>query len=291
MNIGKAFQGSIVLGMGFTFDDISAESGGTESIATMHRLIEKDAINAERIFPFLGGEELANDPRHAHDRYIIDFEEMPKHRVAENWPELLEIVERRVRPDRKKQKRKDLSDRWWQFAYRKRRLYEAISKADFVLAVNCGASPHLAIARVAAQQVFAHSLVVFTDGRFENFCVLQSRPHELWTRFFASSMKDDLRYTPSDCFETFPFPVQFETNADLKLGGHLYHDHRAAFMIAHNEGMTKTYNRFRSHQDLRGHSAAAPPAHSHGPRRVGRLRLARPRRARRSDLPRRDQRG
>ena len=36
--------------------------------------------------------------------------------------------------------------------------------------------------------------------------ILQSRPHELWARFFGSSMKDDLRYTPSDCFETFPFP-------------------------------------------------------------------------------------
>ena len=36
--------------------------------------------------------------------------------------------------------------------------------------------------------------------------VLQSRVHEVWARFMASSMKDDLRYTPSDCFETFPFP-------------------------------------------------------------------------------------
>ena len=25
-------------------------------------------------------------------------------------------------------------------------------------------------------------------------------------------MKDRLRYTPSDCFETFPFPEDFETN-------------------------------------------------------------------------------
>jgi hypothetical protein len=37
-----------------------------------------------------------------------------------------------------------------------------------------------------------------------------SRPHELWARFFGSSMKDDLRYTPSDCFETFPFPENWD---------------------------------------------------------------------------------
>ena len=45
------------------------------------------------------------------------------------------------------------------------------------------------------------------------FCALQSRPHEIWARFFGSSMKDDLRYTPSDCFETFPFPRGWATSS------------------------------------------------------------------------------
>lgn len=57
-------------------------------------------------------------------------------------------------------------------------------------------------------------------------------------------MKDDLRYTPSDCFETFPFPHGFETAQELEAAGQTYHDHRAELMIARNEGMTKIYNRF-----------------------------------------------
>jgi hypothetical protein len=57
-------------------------------------------------------------------------------------------------------------------------------------------------------------------------------------------MKDDLRYTPSDCFETFPFPGDFEKSPTLESVGQAYHDHRAALMVARNEGMTKTYNRF-----------------------------------------------
>ena len=32
-------------------------------------------------------------------------------------------------------------------------------------------------------------------------------------------MKDDLRYTPSDCFETFPFPENFETDPTLEALG------------------------------------------------------------------------
>lgn len=87
-----------------------------------------------------------------------------------------------------------------------------------------------------------HNAITFsTDAPF---AVLQSRVHELWARVFASSMKDDLRYTPSDCFETFPFPADFETDPALEAAGRAYHDHRAALMIARNEGLIKTYNRF-----------------------------------------------
>ena len=41
-------------------------------------------------------------------------------------------------------------------------------------------------------------------------------------------MKDDMRYTPSDCFETFPFPEHFETNPTLEAAGQAYYEFRAA---------------------------------------------------------------
>ncbi len=57
-------------------------------------------------------------------------------------------------------------------------------------------------------------------------------------------MKDDLRYTPSDCFETFPFPEHWESRADLEAVGREYYEFRAALMVKNDEGLTKTYNRF-----------------------------------------------
>lgn len=57
-------------------------------------------------------------------------------------------------------------------------------------------------------------------------------------------MKDDLRYTPSDCFETFPFPESWEARADLESSGKEYYEFRAALMVHNDQGMTKTYNRF-----------------------------------------------
>jgi hypothetical protein len=92
--------------------------------------------------------------------------------------------------------------------------------------------------------VFAHTLVVFAYPNLAPFSVLQSRVHEIWARFFSSTLEDRLRYAPSDCFETFPFPLGYETDPDLEAAGQTYHDHRAALMVAANEGMTKTYNRF-----------------------------------------------
>ena len=55
---------------------------------------------------------------------------------------------------------------------------------------------------------------------------------------------DRLRYTPSDCFETFPFPNRWDTNGSLEAAGRSYYEYRAALMVENDEGMTKTCNRF-----------------------------------------------
>lgn len=56
-------------------------------------------------------------------------------------------------------------------------------------------------------------------------------------------MKDDLRYTPSDCFKTFPFSEHFETDAALEAAGKAYDEFRGDLMVRSNEGLTATYNR------------------------------------------------
>ena len=75
----RAFTGAIVLGMGFTFDDTDT-SGVANPLSLMHELIAKDPRNAERIFPYIGGEEVNDSPTHAHHRYVINFGEMSRGR-------------------------------------------------------------------------------------------------------------------------------------------------------------------------------------------------------------------
>ncbi len=278
-NQGKVFIGSYLLGMGFTFDDVAAAKGESETVAEMQRLIAKDPRNAELIKPYLGGEEVNNSPTHAHHRYAIDFFDRPlarsellpawtgmteqdrqkalargivpqdyKGEVAEDWPDLIEIVKRRVKPTRDGQNRDALRERWWQYAEKRPGMYGTIEKLPHILALS-RVSPQLCIASMASGIIFAESMVVFAYPNHAPFSILQSRIHEIWARFFSSSMKDDLRYAPSDCFETFPFPMGYEHDALLEAAGQTYHDHRAQLMIAADEGMTKTYNRFHNPEE------------------------------------------
>lgn len=165
--------------------------------------------------------------------------------VAEDWPNLVEIVRRRVKPHRDKQTRPALKVRWWQYAEKRPGLYAAISALPYVLVMS-RISPHLGITRLPTGIVYSIECNVFAFSTFSPFTSLQSRSHELWARFFSSSMKDDLRYTPSDCFRTFPFPQDFEGDPALEQAGKSYHAFRAQLMIDRNEGLTKTYNRFHA---------------------------------------------
>ncbi len=97
---------------------------------------------------------------------------------------------------------------------------------------------------VSARTVIAAPHNAILIDRWSGFATLQSRIHDIWVRFFASSMKDDLRYTPSDCFETFPFPVGWESDPQMEAVGREYYDYRAQLMVRNDEGLTATYNRF-----------------------------------------------
>ena len=122
-------------------------------------------------------------------------------------------------------------------------------RLDRVVATASSATKHHAFALLPARQVFSHKLIIFPHRTHAAFCALQARPHEIWRRFFGSTMKDDLTYTPSDVFETFPFPRNWSTEPVLDNVGQAYYDFRADLMVERDEGLTKTYNRFHNPHD------------------------------------------
>ena len=271
-NANKSFVGSYLLGMGFTFDD-NDKKGTATPIAEMHRLIRKNPWNAQRIFPYVGGHEVNANPTRTYRRYVINFADFPlcreevdkawmnatdgqrrewlrrgvvptdyPHAVAADWPDLLKIVEHRVKPERLALKRKGPRAKWWQYGEKQPALQAAIAGMDRVLVI-AQTSGTRAFTFLRTGIVYSHKLIVFPYDTYAAFASLQSGLHDVWARFCGSTMKDDPVYTPSDCFETFPFPEYWTVHSSVEAAGEAYYEHRATLMIERNEGMTKTYNR------------------------------------------------
>lgn len=62
----------------------------------------------------------------------------------------------------------------------------------------------------------------------------------------AALGSNTLRYTPTDAFETFPFPLNLSSLDDI---GERYYTHRQNIMHTRREGLTATYNRFHNPDD------------------------------------------
>ena len=94
---------------------------------------------------------------------------------------------------------------------------------------------------VSTKQVLPKNLVVFAYSDASVFAILASTLHIEWVIRYGSTMRTDMRYLPTECFETFPFPIQFCQLAD---GGEIHHELRRMIMFSRQEGLTQTYNRF-----------------------------------------------
>jgi hypothetical protein len=242
-NANKSFQGSIPLGMGFTFDDLDTKDIAT-SLAEMRLLIKDNPSNQEVIFPFLGYAEVASNPTHEYNRYIINFGERSEEDCRHRWPDLMAIVEAKVKPERMAQKDQGAKERWWQFIRPRPELHAAIAGRSRVIVAGSQASTQYALAFLPRGIVYSSNLSVLAVDTYAAFAGLQSRAHEAWARFFMSTLEDRLAYTPTTCFEPYPFVDNWETHPVLEAAGKAYYEFRAAFMVQNNEGLTKAYNRF-----------------------------------------------
>ena len=260
LNADQSFVGSKVYGQGFIFENSELaddETPGTPSpLSTLAKITDANSSISEIIFPYIGGEELNGSPAHSHSRYVINFGDKTEGECRAKWPEALAIVETKVRPERLRNNREGYRRYWWHHGEKRPGLYSAASNRDRILA----ATIHQLIWEIAfvdPRQVFSHALVLFPFEDHGRFAVMQSETHELWAAFMGSTMgsADALRYTPTDCFETFPFPAMLlESNADdpahdatresLETIGERYHQFRSELMITNKEGLTSTYNRF-----------------------------------------------
>lgn len=263
-NEGKAFIGSYVLGTGFILEPEEAQA-----------LIDCHARNREVLFPYLTGEDLNSRPDQSPSRWVINFHDWPLDRsakgswqeatarerrgllrdgrvpqdyvdpVAADYPECLEIVSERVRPQRMEQNDARGQKYWWRFLRTRNELYERVHNSRFGL-VRARVSSFHAISLLRGELIMSEQTVVFPIDSLCRFSVLQSTAHIIWLERRSSTHETRTRYTPSDCLETFPFPNSDEA---LVAVGKRYYDARQELLQRYNCGLTALYRRFHDAND------------------------------------------
>lgn len=255
-NGGIAYQGSIVLGMGFVLSSDDA-----------HRMLDADPRNAEVIFPYINGDDLNSDPEQKPSRWVINFWDWPEER-AQEYALPWEWIDERVKPERQRRNergefvlRKPLPERWWQFGEKRPGLYHAIGRGRHFerhpegwiagsepkeKAMVCSeVTKHLSYVLVPNQYIMSDRVDVFSNEGF--FVICQSSLHEVWARLYSSRLETRLKYSIGNAFETFAFPDRPPN--ELQAQGAHFHRMRAELMAASSIGLTKLYNRFHTDTD------------------------------------------
>jgi hypothetical protein len=225
-NAGVAFQGCIVLGMGFVLDVTEAQ----EWIAT-------DPRNAEVLFPYLNGEDLNQRPDSSASRWVIDFNDRTETEAAKYSLPYARIREH-VKPERMRNNRKVYRDYWWQYAEKRPAMRKAIAELDEVLAIARVSKSVMAV-RMSTKQVFHEKLVVFASDSHALQAIVSSSVHQLWAIKYGTTMRMDPTYTPDLVFGSLPRP---KISDRLDAAGRTLDEERREIMLRRDLGLTELYN-------------------------------------------------
>lgn len=282
-NADQSFQGSVVVGLGFVLSESDAR-----------QLIAKDKRNSEVLYPYLNGEDLNSRPDQSASRWIINFFDWPidrsasgcwkgakekevkewfkvgrvpsdyPNRVASDYPEVLRIVDEKVRPERQRLKpdgsyalRMPQPIRWWQYADKRPALYHSIGRGDLFarhpemwspnsttrrILVSARVTKYFAPILINDYGVLHEKLIVMTNDSFAHCAFMNSSEIQEWVWSKSSTLGMGLNFSPSDSYETLPFPVEW--SKELTGLGELLDIQRRAVMTADQIGLTQLYNKF-----------------------------------------------
>ncbi len=159
--------------------------------------------NSDVVRPVVSGVDLVRKSR---GKWTIDFGLMPLEE-ASLYEMPFEYVREHVYPVRSKNRRASYAERWWQYAEARPGMRKALErKSRFI--VTPALAQHRVFVWMNPEVLCNQQTLVFAREDDDFFGVLHSRAHELWATRMGTWMGvgNDLRYTPTTCFETFPFP-------------------------------------------------------------------------------------
>ena len=161
--------------------------------------------NSDVVRPWINGLDIGGRPRRM---WIIDFGLDMSVSEAALYEAPFEYVRRHVLPFRSTVNAECCRRKWWLHHNARPAMRSAMS----------GLSRYIATIRISKHRLFAWQpagtlpdsrLIAFAREDDYTFGVLHSSVHEIWARATGSQLREvesGFSYTPTTCFETFPFP-------------------------------------------------------------------------------------
>ena len=163
--------------------------------------------NSDVLRPYLNGQDINQSAR---GQWTVDYGVNAAEQAAAEYELPFQFLRSRVKPIRAKNRREAYARNWWIYAESRPAMREAFEgKCRFM--ATCMVAKHRIFAWLDSVCLPANVVIVF--GREDDFFfgVLNSRFHLVWSEVQGTQLREKesgSRYTPTTCFETFPFPFR-----------------------------------------------------------------------------------
>ncbi len=204
-NMGIAFQGVSKVG------DFDIPEPVASAMMEQHN--PHGRPNAEVIRPWIAGVDITQRPRHM---WVIDFgTDMPEYEAA-LYEAPFEHLVSNVKPQRMRNNRRRYTELWWLHAEARPGMRKAIAPLARYIATPKVAK-HRFFVWLTANMLPSNLVIAVASDDDYVFGLLSSSIHELWVRQVGSQLRETDSggtYTPTTCFETFPFPHPTDAQRD-----------------------------------------------------------------------------
>ena len=165
--------------------------------------------NSDVVRPILNAFEIT---KRAEPRWIIAFDPDSNAQMSALYEMPFAHVEKYVRPVRAKNNRKIYREHWWIHGEARPAMLRNLRPLPRFLATP-RVSKHRVFVWITPEYLPSDATVAFARDDDYFFGLVHSRFHEVWARAQGTQLREresGFRYTPTTCFETFPFPEPAE---------------------------------------------------------------------------------
>lgn len=167
--------------------------------------------NADVLAPCTIGRDITG---RSMDRFIVDFGNMSENEAAlyeAPYEYILPVKEHRAVMDQK-----TALETWWMLWRSRPEMKEKLQKHDKYICTP-RVSKHRVFVWISTSILPDNATVAICRDDDLTFGIVHSKFHELWALSLCTFLGkgNDPRYTPTSCFETFPFPKSMEPNQSV----------------------------------------------------------------------------